>query len=98
MPNRVEFSIMIQANIRRENSITPTKRNKSKGSTRANSTIPCALLRRDEPLFLLRIRKLFIALPLVGIFFHEASYCESLVKIFSAIAAKISVSPAASGE
>jgi len=48
MPKRVEFSMMTQANIRRENSMMPTVINMSTGRTRANSSMPCAFLRGGD--------------------------------------------------
>lgn len=41
--------MMIQANIRRENSMTPTITNISSGMIRANSTIAWAFFARDLP-------------------------------------------------
>ena len=91
MPKRVEFSMMTQANIRRENSIKPTMVIKSRGSTRANSTMPCAFLRLgglcalfNGSIFIMLSLYLTLALPAM-----LRNYCEILVNMFSAIAAKI---------
>ena len=55
--------MMIQANIRRENSMMPTSINNNTGNTRANSIMPCAFLRPDDFWYIL-LTIVFIGLPL----------------------------------
>lgn len=89
---------MIQANIRRENSITPKISTNRSGKIRANSTMPCAFVRLRD-LWISFIKRLFMAIPLrTKNGKTRRIYLEILVNIFSAMASKIAANPAASGE